>query len=247
MHASSTNWLTLGQDRALYLGELPATGLHRHVTPVLLIGLSGRFAVRLADGTALYCYSALVDAGVEHVFDPCGERVALMYLEPDSSEARALRPLFRQAGPVIADPAMRPVSKGSFERHLNAFDLETLLGAGCIGMPQTLDARIARSLASLRAMADNAPNRGLLATEAGLSESRFNHLFRAEMGVSFRSYRIWSQLRATLEGYRYRGSLTDAALAGGFVDSAHFSRIFRQTFAMTPSSVLKPLQGLTLL
>lgn len=34
--------------------------------------------------------------------------------------------------------------------------------------------------------------------------------------------------------------LTQAALAGGFVDSSHFSRMFRQTFGMTPSSVLKP-------
>ena len=41
--------------------------------------------------------------------------------------------------------------------------------------------------------------------------------------------------------------LTDAALHGEFSDSAHFSRMFRQTFGMTPSSVLKPLKKVTLL
>ena len=41
--------------------------------------------------------------------------------------------------------------------------------------------------------------------------------------------------------------LTDAALHGEFSDSAHFSRMFRQTFGMTPSSVLKPLKTVTLL
>ena len=41
--------------------------------------------------------------------------------------------------------------------------------------------------------------------------------------------------------------LTDAALHGAFSDSAHFSRVFRQTFGMTPSSVLKPLKEVTLL
>ena len=37
-------------DKALYLGELPATGLHRHAAPVLLLGLSGRLAIERPGG-----------------------------------------------------------------------------------------------------------------------------------------------------------------------------------------------------
>ncbi len=80
-----------------------------------------------------------------------------------------------------------------------------------------------------------------------LSPSRFNHLFSAEAGVSWRSYRIWSQVRRAMGAYRPDGSLTDAALSGAFADSAHFSRMFRQTFGMTPSSVLRPLREVTVL
>jgi AraC-like DNA-binding protein len=36
-------------------------------------------------------------------------------------------------------------------------------------------------------------------------------------------------------------TLTAAAQEGAFSDSAHFSRVFRQTFGMAPSAVLKPL------
>ena len=86
-----TNTLTLGADRALYVGEIPATGWHCHASPVLLMGLSGRFALHWSAGRVETCHSALVDAGVEHLFDPCGEVVALVYLEPDSPEARGLR------------------------------------------------------------------------------------------------------------------------------------------------------------
>ena len=78
------NALTLCADKALYLGEIPATGWHRHAAPVLLLGLSGRFRLLLPKGREESCHSALIDAGVEHVFDPQGERVALMYLEPDA-------------------------------------------------------------------------------------------------------------------------------------------------------------------
>lgn len=242
-----TNTLKLGLDRALYMGEIPATGWHRHASPVLLIGLSGRFAVHLAGGRVESCHSALIDTGVEHVFDPCGERVALMYLEPDSVEARRLRIRFALDGPVIFDPAVRPVSRSTFERHLGAFDLQSLLGVSWSDtLPPGFDHRVAHSLLPLRTPREKPLAREELAASLQLSTSRFNHLFSAEMGVSFRDYRVWSQVRSAIMGFRPNGSLTEAALHGAFADSSHFSRMFRQTFGMTPSSVLKPLKEVTL-
>lgn len=243
-----TNSLTLGSDRALYLGELPATDWHRHASPALLVGLSGRFAVHLADGRVESCHSALINAGVDHVFDPCGEHVALIYLEPDAMEARRLRSAFAIHGPVIFDPATKPVARDSFEQRLRNFDLPTLLRLPLADLPApTLDERVARSLQPLRTPRDTPIERAELADVVRLSASRFNHLFSAEMGVSFRDYRIWSQVRSAILGFQPNGSLTDASLRGAFADSSHFSRVFRQTFGMTPSSVLKPLKEITLL
>lgn len=243
MHA--TNTLTLGANRALYEGELPATGWHRHAAPVLLLGLSGRFAVHLAPGRVEACHSVLIDMGVWHLFDPCGERVALVYLEPDSAEARSLRPWLRQQGGVVFDPAVRTRGRGCTEARLRSFDLPALLGRR-LEATADLDARVLRSLQQLRMARDGALPREQVAQAAHLSASRFNHLFREEMGVSFRSYRVWSQVRAAMAGLATQPRLTDAALHGAFSDSAHFSRTFRQTFGMTPSSVLKPLREVTL-
>lgn len=242
----ATNTMTLGADRALYVGDLPSTGWHRHAAPVLLIGLSGRFAVRLAGGVTHTCHSALIDVGVEHVFDPCGERVALMYLEPDSPQACRLRGRFRLQGPVIFDPAIRPASRAIFAGYLNGFDLDALLRHRPADAAP-LDARIIRSLQSLRTVREESLARDHAAITAQLSASRFNHLFRLETGVSFRSYRIWSQVRAAMTGLTPGGSLTHAALHGAFSDSSHFSNIFRKTFGMTPSTVLKPLKDIVLI
>ncbi|HYD60496.1 MAG TPA: helix-turn-helix transcriptional regulator [Noviherbaspirillum sp.] len=241
----ATNTLTLGENRALYIGELPATGWHCHASPVLLIGLSGRFAVHTTGGVVNSCHSALIDAGVEHVFDPCGERVALMYLEPDSVEARQLRPRFRCNGPVIFDAAVRPVSSSTYSRHLRSFDLQSLLSIS-LSEAAVLDWRVENSLRHLRVPHGAPVGREGLASAVDLSASRFNHLFREQVGVSFRSYRVWSQVRAAMMGMGARINLTDAALQGAFTDSSHFSRTFRKTFGMTPSSVLKPLKELTL-
>ncbi len=247
MCATPTNTLTLGSNRALYQGELPATGWHRHASPVLLMGLSGRFALHLPlDGAGGWggvqtCRSALVDTGVEHVFDPCGEQVAMMYLEPDSAEARSLRPHFAAQGGVIFDPAVNVQARSSMDAYLRCFDLSSLLHLDCPAFAP-LDSRVARSLQALRQLGDTTWGRDAAAAAAHLSASRFNHLFRAEMGVSFRSYRVWSQVRAAMVALGANPTLTRAALDAGFVDSSHFSRMFRQTFGMTPSSVLKPLK-----
>lgn len=246
MHAR-TNSLTLGVNRALYQGDMPATGWHCHAAPVLLMGLSGRFALHLPQGGVQTCHSALVNTGVEHVFDPCGEQVAVMYLEPDSVEARSLRPQFAAQGGVILDVCVPVQARSPMDAYLRNFDLQALLRWDCPAVAP-IDARVARSLLALRSpvgLGDTVPGRDAAAAVAHLSASRFNHLFSAEMGVSFRSYRVWSQVRGALGALSTDSRLTQAALEGGFVDSSHFSRMFRQTFGMTPSSVLKPLRQVT--
>ncbi|MES2949943.1 MAG: helix-turn-helix domain-containing protein [Pseudomonadota bacterium] len=240
------NTLTLGANRALYQGDVPATGWHCHAAPVLLMGLSGRFAVHLSQGGVQTCHSALIDTGVEHVFDPCGEHVALMYLEPDSAEARSLRPHFAAQGGVIFDPAVPVQARSSMDAYLRRFDLQSLLLLDCRPALVPIDVRVARSLLALRRGGEPALGRDAAAAAAYLSASRFNHVFRTEMGVSFRSYRVWSQVRAALVALSVNPTLTRAALDAGFVDSSHFSRLFRQTFGMTPSSVLKPLKEIAL-
>lgn len=238
----SKNSLVIGADRALYLGDLPATGLHRHACPVFLLGLSGRFALHLGGQEVVTCHSALVNTGVAHVFDPRGEQVAVMYLEPDSPEARALQPWFQRNGGVMLDPAVRVGSHSSAQARLRSFDLPALLDVVLDTVPP-LDQRVAQAITRMRQGGGDAVSRGMAADAASLSASRFNHLFRQEAGVSFRSYRVWTQVRSALGGLATSPRLTDAALEGAFVDSSHFSRTFRQTFGMTPSSVLKPLRS----
>lgn len=244
---AAANTLTLCADKALYVGALPATGSHCHAAPVLLVGLSGRFALHWGAGQVHTCRSALVAAGVEHVFDPCGETVALVYLEPDSNEARSLRGPFQRLGGVALDVAVPVGARATMERYLRNFDLPALLRCMDLDEGPPLDMRVARSLHALRHPQPQRVARAELAAGVQLSASRFNHLFRAEMGVSLRSYRVWSQVRLAMAALAVSPRLTDAALHGEFSDSAHFSRMFRQTFGMTPSSVLKPLQQVTLL
>jgi AraC-like DNA-binding protein len=240
------NELTLGADRAIYVGELARSGWHAHSAPVLLLGLSGRFALHLPDRVIEWCRSALVDAGALHLFDPCGETVATMYLEPDSVEARSLRSHFAHSGPVILDPVERLDGIRDIHSHVTAFDLRALLRWRLL-QTAPVDARVTRVVQALRVGGMSPLDRDHASRIAGLSPSRFNHLFSEQMGVSFRSYRMWSQVRSAIGALATLPNLTAAAHESGFSDSSHFSHAFRKTFGNTPSCLLRPIRAVNVL
>jgi AraC-like DNA-binding protein len=247
MASTADNHLRLGRDRALYLGSLPAGRFHRHGAPVLLLGLSGPLTVELRGCAPISCRSALIDAGVEHRLDPGEEHMASLYLEPSAEEVHGIRREYLQAEPASFDIVPKGIRSEWLLGRMLAFDLPGLLGRSiAAGQEVALDARVQRTLAALRS-AESRPSRGELAAGVRLSESRFNHLFSEQMGVCFRRYRLWMQLRGLLEQLPRFQSLTDAAVHGGFADSAHFSRSFSEMIGLPPSAILKGLTSFELL
>lgn len=239
--------LWLARDRALFVGELPPTRLHAHAAPVLLIGMSGPITLKFADGRHETCHSALVDAGVDHELDSGGEYMASLYLEPDAPESRLLNAGWLSDQPVVFDPIAPCHRTRSLMRALQSFNLAQILPASALGQQTTLDKRIARSMDYLRNLGDLPFNRANLAGQVHLSESRFNHLFRAEVGISFRRYRSWSRLRSVIYHVAKDQSLTDAALNAGLHDSAHLSRMFQSMIGLAPTQVFRGLQDLHIL
>ncbi len=79
------------------------------------------------------------------------------------------------------------------------------------------------------------------AARVHLSPSRLRHLFQATTGISMQRYALWQK---TMRAIRLasESSVTDGSLDAGFSDSSHFSRMFRQSFGLTYSSVSRSVQ-----
>ena len=60
------------------------------------------------------------------------------------------------------------------------------------------------------------------------------HLFAQHTGTSLRSYALWAKLRRALREALSGASLTTAAHAAGFADSAHLSHSFKAMFGLPP-------------
>jgi AraC-like DNA-binding protein len=238
--------------RVLYLG--PALGLtpHRNATAVLAVALDGGLEVAddPADPGGAYrsARTALVPPNTQHHLRVSGGAMAFLYVDPLSRDLAAITARMQVVTPrgafdLIEEAAVIEVLSGLAEGHLTAGDGRTrlgeLLGIGARGDP---DIRI---LSALRRMRDE-PHRSHSLAElsecAGLSASRFLHLFKAETGVPLRRYRLWNRMGATVAAFRDGLSLTEAAHAAGFASSAHFSSAFRDMFGMMPSELLKTLE-----
>ena len=106
-----------------------------------------------------------------------------------------------------------------------------------------LDERITKTLQYIRQNIQNNISAAALASKVHLSQDRFLHLFKQQIGAPLRHYILWQRLAAAIQVFIEGKSSKEAAYEAGFSDPAHFSRTFQQMFGALPSSyaTLKPL------
>lgn len=236
--------LYLWPHRLLFLGPGFDARLHRHHAAQLCWTLHGQLKVRDAL-TAPWQQAAgfFVAPDQPHAFDAGAASTVILYLEPEGAEYAAylasaglgpdmLVPLDDHAATTAA---ARLLSEGG-----DCDDAEDvchrLLGLALMP-PQTgsPDARITAALDWIRSHLPTPIRLADVANAVHLSESHLAHLFAERIGVPLRRYVLWQRLRTAVETAMCGASLTDAAHAAGFADSAHLSRTFRDTFGVTPS------------
>lgn len=250
MKPAATGRIFFWRGGSLWIGLAgePA-GLHRHHAVQVTLPFPGD-RVRFQDDTGRWVdyTAALVVADHPHAFEARGQRVAQVFVDPESRDGRLLQRRHRGEGIValsttplagrIADLAAAYDNQAS-EAALVALaraTVETLSGAGP-GHEGAPDPRITRALELIREGLGDKVSLTAVAAAVHLSPDRFRHLFVQETGVGLRPYLLWLRLELALAAYVAGRTLTEAAYVGGFADSAHFSRTFRSMFGITPASV----------
>lgn len=250
MRRTGTGRILVWRGGSLWIGLAGAgTGVHAHHAIQATLAFPGG-RVRLSDRAGNWSThaAAIVPAHVPHAFEAGGQRVALIFADPESRHGRALHLRHRDQGivPVPAKAIARSLADlvAAYDaRAGNDVLIEKALAviaglAGAHDGPVSApDARIAHAVHLLRERIRGSITQASIASAVHLSPDRFRHLFVAETGITFRAYVLWLRLEQSLAAYVSGMALTDAALEGGFADSAHFSRTFRRMFGIAPASV----------
>jgi AraC family transcriptional regulator len=230
-------------------GDEP-TGFHSHHAVQISLALSGDgLRLRRADTEWATYRAAIVAANAEHAFDGGGIFIANVFVEPESRDGQVLQQQCAGHGiHAIADAALTGEAAALFAAYRDGLDDPALIAAAraviatlaaTLAAPQgTLDPRIKRALELIRArIGDETIALADIADATHLSPDRFRHLFLEQTGIRFRPYVLWLRIEVALAAYAAHSKLTAAAQAGGFADSAHFSRTFKSMFGIAPSAL----------
>jgi AraC-like DNA-binding protein len=237
----------------LYLG--PAFGLtpHRNATAVLAVALGATLEVVDdpvdSNGTYRAARSVLIPANTLHHLRISEGLLAFLYVDPLSRDLAAIGARMQDITPrasfdLVEEGAVIDVLTGLADGRTSVRDGRDMLGGLLgIGAREKPDLRILSALQRMRDEPHRSHSLAELGECAGLSTSRFLHLFKAQTGIPLRRYRLWNRMAAAVGAFRNGDSLTQAAHAAGFASSAHFSTAFRDMFGMMPSEFLKTLES----
>jgi len=235
-----TVWLWPGE--ALYAG--PSLNLAPHSGSVwcFTVGIDGPLTVTTPDGAAREGDSVLIPPRLTHQLICLGRGMVSSYLEPASVRAEACRnKMARWSGEIGVGHAAEQqltFTPTDDESACHWLDLAAPVAQ------RNIDLRIAAAARRIRDDPAATVSSRELAAEAGLSESRFLHLFRDELGTSLRRYRLWVRLVHAGTAIAAGHNLTEAAMKAGFASPSHLADRFKTTFGLSATQLLGT--GLTL-
>ncbi len=98
------------------------------------------------------------------------------------------------------------------------------------------DPRIKKAIEYLESNFDRIISIKEISEKIYLSESRFLHIFKENTGITYRKVQQWNRISKSISKIK-KQSLTETAHQFGFTDSAHYSKVFKQTFGFNPKLI----------
>ena len=232
------------------VGRPPASAVvppREHHAVQIALGLDGSIRLQDPEGQWKEHRLAVVQADVRHAFDPGGALISLLFVDADGREGRWLRdslraPITDLSLDLVAShlPALLAFREARPGPAAAGRIVTGVVEALCQGPPplRSMDQRVARALELMRADRSGRLGLSAVAAQVFLSPSRFAHLFATEVGLPFRRYLLWRKLNRAMGEFGRGATLSAAAHAAGFADSAHLTRTWRAMFGITPSTMV---------
>ena len=194
----------------------------------------------------------VVPSNVSHTIASDYRSVICLVIEPESVRIGAFEQLAQRLsgpeGPLFAArirDAYRELRHRQGGDDISSAEFDFM----CFGEalpPRALDPGVARSMVQIGRFSGEPVTAASCAAEAGLSPSRFLHLFKEETGISFRSFRAWKRARHLLHFANQDINLAHLAQDIGYPDSTHFSHSIRRFYGLMPRAIFSGSRDLAI-
>ncbi len=241
--AKSAGVMLLNLDRSAYAGLLGKPSRRIYGSLTVYASLGAPFRLCIENGTWDHAELAVVPPFVPHHIATDDRVIGVVLLEPESFDPRALPPFLAARG-AVAHPELLDRIRDAFGRlrrgdptiDPRTVDIDTLFFGQAIPRREA-DPRVALVAQRIRQRPCTPLGADTCASLTGLSCSRFLHLFKAELGTTFRGFRAWKRARSMLEYVSRDLNLSDFALELGYPDASHFSHSIRNFYGLTPRDI----------
>jgi len=248
----SGHLMLITPERVFYAGLL---GRPRERCPGALqvyVAIEGVLWLTAADGRQSYGELAVTQPNARHTIASDYRSAICLVLEPESVGDGVFEDLAKRlSGPEAPSFAAR--IRGAYARlqqrqesdEISTAEFDTM----CFGealRSRALDPRVVRSIVQIGKFAGEPVTAASCAAEAGLSPSRFLHLFKEETGISFRSFRAWKRARHLLHFANRDINLAHLAQDIGYPDSTHFSHSIRRFYGLKPRAIFSGSRDLAI-
>jgi AraC-like DNA-binding protein len=231
----------LGPGVVVYYGSGGQSAPHAHHAVQIARSFDRTFRLNLGR-LQLDASAACIPSGVQHAIVSNSARLVYVLVDPHGPRGLGIARRARElAGKEIsfwlgeaAPPEPIPVSLASF-----GAELVDALAPPVSTEPAPISDDVRAALDYVEQTVDRLPRLEDAARLACLSPSRLTHRFSAEVGLPFRRFVVWTRIRRSALAVADGANLTQAAAAAGFSDSSHLTRVFRATFGVTPSTMLR--------
>ena len=103
------------------------------------------------------------------------------------------------------------------------------------------DSRVKTAIAYMQSNLQESITCRDVANHIFLSEGRFSHIFKEQVGMTFSAYLIYQRIMKTYTEIIHGKSITEASIEAGFSSSTHFAETNKRIFGLSASTIKKDL------
>lgn len=217
---------------------------HKHGAAHIMVSIDG--TMRVASRNVEYvCRGIVIPSGIYHEVDTFGKNVLVFLYDSTttvSKQIKEIRSISEECCEAIVEVYL------AFEQRCNAedyygFENDVLAHLGFeTSISSEIDERIVSVMKYIRSRITEEISSEECAKNAHLSQSRFSHLFKEQVGMTFAAYVVYQRILYVYYEIFHGRSITEAALEAGFSSSSHFADVNRRVFGISASGIIKDLE-----
>lgn len=199
----------------------------------------------IAENEKKRCRGIVLPSGITHTANTHKNKVLVFLFDNTTNVANQIRTLS-----VLSDETVDEIVKAYYcfdKGDKSKFSYGEFLRCvyKCAGIEVTknieMDERIEDALTYIQSNLHESITCRDVANYICLSEGRFSHLFRQQVGMTFSAYLIYQRIIKSYTEIINGKSITEASIEAGFSSSAHFAETSKRLFGLSASVIKKDL------